>query len=100
MKLKQWLAVIGAMGVAMGAGGCAPKTADGETPPADAGLVSQQDTSGVAKYLGKDGPVDQFNDKVIKSICQLEEKNKVPEDERLCKNGDPETVGKPTYPPK
>ena len=50
MTLKQWLAVIGAMGVAAGAGGCAPKPANGEALP-DAELVSQ---AGVEGYLAKD----------------------------------------------
>ncbi len=100
MMLKQWLAIIGAMGVAAGAGGCAPKPANGEAPP-DAELVSQ-DTSGVAKYLGEGGPVDQFNGKVVGAICQLEEKNKdkLDPNKRLCPKGDPEQVVKPTYPPK
>ena len=94
MKVKQWLAIIGAMGVVGGASGCAAK-------PPDAELVVQ-DTSGVAKYLGKGGPVDSFNSKVVESICQLEEKNKdkLDPNKRLCPTGDPEQVVKPTYPPK
>ena len=94
MTLKQWLAVIGAMGVAAGAGGCAAKAPDAE--------LFAQDTSGVAKYLGEGGPVDQFNGKVVGAICQLEEKNKDRLDptKRLCPTGDPEQVHKPTYPPQ
>ena len=99
MMLKQWLAIIGAMGVAAGAGGCAPKPANGEALP-DAELVSQD--TGVEKFLGKGGPVDQFNGKVVGAICQLEEKNKDRLDptKRLCPTGDPEQVHKPTYPPQ
>jgi hypothetical protein len=99
MTLKQWVAVIGAMGMAATAGGCAPKPAGGETPP-NAELISQ-DTSGVAKYLGKGGPVDEFNGKVVTAICQLEEQTKgLDSSKRLCPKGDPEQVYKPTYPPK
>ena len=94
MKLKQWLGVIGAASVAAGAGGCAAK-------PPDAELFSQ-DASGVEKYLGKDGPVDQFNGQVVAAMCQLEEKNKdkLDPNKRLCPTGEPEQVHKPTYPPQ
>jgi hypothetical protein len=99
MKLRQWLAVIGAMGVAAGAASWAAKPVEGAKPP-DADLVAQ-DTS-VANYLAEGGPVDKFNKKVVASICQLEEKNKdkLESGQRLCPTGNPEQVTKPIYPPK
>lgn len=99
MMLKQWLAVVGAMGVAAGAGGCAPRPAEGATPP-DAEAVSQ-DTMTVEEYLAKGGPVDKFDKKTIAAICQLEEANKRNLDpkKRLCPDGDPNKVVNPTYPP-
>jgi hypothetical protein len=98
MKLKQWLAVVGAMGAVAGASGCAAKPTDGPTL-SDAGLVTK---TGVERYLGEGGPVDSFNVKVVKSICELEEKNKdkIDADTRLCPTGNPEQVHKPTYPPQ
>jgi hypothetical protein len=99
MKAKQWLAIVGAFGVAAGAGGCAPKPAEGAAPP-NAGSASQ-DTTSVESYLAKGGPVDKFDKKVIAAICQLEQANKkyIDQTKRLCPEGDPNKVVNPTYPP-
>ena len=95
MKLKQWLAIIGAMGVAAGAASWAAKPVEGAKPPVPE-LVAQD--TGVANYLAEGGPVDQFNKKVVASICELEKKTRTTDG--LCPDGRPEGVVKPTYPPK
>lgn len=83
MNRKRWLVVIVVVGAAITTG-C---------------------DSSVRSYLGKTGQMTEWQTRLAKAVCQLEEKNPtglLPE-KRICPNGQGgpgDKTGSPSYPPQ
>lgn len=66
-----------------------------------AGLLTSCDPS-VRKYLGKGGKMYEWEEKISKSVCELEKNvTGIPPGLRLCPNGTwpPSITPPPSYPP-
>lgn len=92
MKRNQWLAVVGAMGLAVGASVCAKQ---GAPPPGGPEVTKGgQPVHTVEGFLSDTGQTAQFDRKLVEAVCQLEDSTEgLDSTKRLCK------VSIPTYPP-